>query len=226
MRFEFGEYSYDTDQFQLFRSGEPVHLTPKATTLLELLISNRPAVVRHEQLFDTLWPDVVVQHANLKNLVGDLRRALDDHRRQGRFIRAVHGRGYAFTNRVREVESDGPRRQSPVALVQGVRRLPLRQGESIVGRGSDVEIQLDHPSVSRHHARIFVEGNSVTVEDLESRNGTFVKGLRIYAPIQVEDGDELHFGMVSFVLSLSAYREPDTVSFGDDYPTPHEIRLP
>jgi len=119
MRFEFGEFCYDTNQMQLFRQGNAVHLTPKAMALLELLLNNRPAVVRHEQLFDTLWPDVVVQHANLKNLIADLRHALDDHRRQGRFIRAVHGRGYAFTGRVRELRNERPGVQSAAVLTAG-----------------------------------------------------------------------------------------------------------
>jgi len=77
MRFEFGEFCYDTRQLQLFRREEPVHLTPKAMALLDLLLERRPAVVRHDQLFDALWPDVVVHHANLKNLVADLRGGAD-----------------------------------------------------------------------------------------------------------------------------------------------------
>jgi DNA-binding winged helix-turn-helix (wHTH) protein len=225
MRFEFGEFCYDTNQLQLFRHDEPVHLTPKAMALLELLINNRPAVVRHEQLFDCLWPDVVVHHANLKNLVGDLRRALDDHRRQGRFIRAVHGRGYAFTGKVREVREERAHAPSSVVLVDGVKRVTLPQGETIIGRGGDASIHLDSPSVSRHHAKMTVEGERVTVEDLGSRNGTLVNGLRIYAPIELRHGDEVRFGLLTFLLSVGLSSEPDTLAFEDDYPTPHEIRI-
>jgi len=225
MRFEFGEFCYDTNQMQLFRQGNAVHLTPKAMALLELLLNNRPAVVRHEQLFDSLWPDVVVQHANLKNLIADLRHALDDHRRQGRFIRAVHGRGYAFTGRVREVRNERTTAQSAAALVHGTTRIPLPPGESIIGRGGDATIHLESPSVSRHHAKIVVEGDRVIVEDLGSRNGTIVSGLRIYAPVELMHGDELQFGLASFGLALSRNDEPDTISYGDDYPTPNEIRL-
>jgi DNA-binding winged helix-turn-helix (wHTH) protein len=225
MRFEFGEFCYDTNQLQLFRRDEPVHLTPKAMALLELLLNSRPSVVRHEQLFDCLWPDVVVQHANLKNLVADLRHALDDHRRQGRFIRAVHGRGYAFTGKVREVGSEQRPRRSSVMLVQGANRIPVPQGESIIGRGGDATIHLDSPSVSRHHAKIVVDGDRVTIEDLASRNGTTVSGLRIYAPVELMHGDELRFGLLSYLLSVGRVDEPDTLAFEDDYPTPHEIRL-
>lgn len=225
MRFEFGEFCYDTSQLQLFRKGEPVHLTPKAMALLELLINNRPAVVQHAQLFDCLWPDVVVHHANLKNLVGDLRRALDDHRRQGRFIRAVHGRGYAFTGKVRELREEKPRSSTSVALVHGANRILLPDGESIVGRGGDATIHLDSPSVSRHHAKVVVEGDRVTIEDLGSRNGTLVSGLRIYAPVELMHGDELRFGLLSFVLSLARNDEPGTLAYEDDYPTPVELRM-
>jgi ABC transport system ATP-binding/permease protein len=52
------------------------------------------------------------------------------------------------------------------------------------------------PEVSRRHARIVVEGTRTTIEDLESRNGTFVRGRAIHRPTPLADGDEVAFGPV------------------------------
>ena len=48
--------------------------------------------------------------------------------------------------------------------------------------------------VSRRHARIVVEGAHATIEDLESRNGTFVRGRAVRRPTPLADGDEVAFG--------------------------------
>jgi DNA-binding winged helix-turn-helix (wHTH) protein len=216
MRYEFDEFIYDTGRIELRRGATAVHLTPKAMTLLELLIGNRPNVVSQQDLYDRLWPDVVVHHANLKNLVADLRCALGDHERNGRFIRTVHGRGYAFTEDVIVVAgSNGRRPASRAFLVDGTRRMNLVEGENVAGRAIDATLHLDNPSISRRHARILVEGERVTIEDLGSRNGTSVRGERVDAPVEIFDGDEIRLGFLAFTLQLAG-REGDseTASWG------------
>lgn len=216
MRYEFGEFVYDTGRMALCRGPNPVHLTPKAMTLLEILIRKRPDVVMQRELYDELWPDVVVHHANLKNLVADLRIALDDHERSGKFIRTVHGRGYAFSVDVIEASGSSERRPpSRACLVTGTRRMSLVEGENVVGRSIGATLHLDNPSISRRHARIVVDGARVVLEDLGSRNGTFVRGERVDAHADVFDGDEIRLGFLSFTLHLAG-REGDseTASWG------------
>ena len=58
---------------------------------------------------------------------------------------------------------------------------PLRDGEHIVGREANAAICLDSPNVSRRHARFVVKGRSATLEDLGSKNGSFVRGVRLSA---------------------------------------------
>jgi pSer/pThr/pTyr-binding forkhead associated (FHA) protein len=58
------------------------------------------------------------------------------------------------------------------------------------------------PGVSRRHARIVVEAGQVTVEDLASNNGTYLRGERISGPVQLTDGDEIRFGPVSVVFRV------------------------
>ena len=78
MRVTFGDFLLDSAERQLLRGEEPVHLTGKAFQLLVLLIAERPKVVSKKEIYDTLWPDVFVQEANIKNLIAELRSALAD----------------------------------------------------------------------------------------------------------------------------------------------------
>ena len=64
----------------------------------------------------------------------------------------------------------------------------------MIGRAPDADVSLGSSSVSRRHARITVARHQATVEDLGSKNGTWVRGRRISAPIALEDGDRLRFG--------------------------------
>ncbi len=55
---------------------------------------------------------------------------------------------------------------------------------------------IDAPGVSRHHARIRVEKGAATLEDLGSKNGTFLRGEPVTAPTRLEDGDQIRLGSV------------------------------
>ncbi|MBD3366652.1 MAG: SpoIIE family protein phosphatase [Candidatus Eisenbacteria bacterium] len=87
--------------------------------------------------------------------------------------------------------------------------LPLREGDQVVGRGSDVDLRIDHPNVSRRHASVTVDGNVVTVTDLGSRNGTRVNGERITGPHDLEPGAVVAFADVRLRLEGGAVPRPD-----------------
>ena len=52
------------------------------------------------------------------------------------------------------------------------KRFALTRNEIVLGRGADCDIQVDRDSVSRRHARVFRTGESWSVEDLQSTNGS------------------------------------------------------
>jgi pSer/pThr/pTyr-binding forkhead associated (FHA) protein len=79
----------------------------------------------------------------------------------------------------------------------------LRDGDHVAGRDAGAGIRLDSPKVSRHHARFSVCGASVTVEDLRSKNGTFVEGSRVELPVALKRGDEVRIGPFALVLSIA-----------------------
>jgi pSer/pThr/pTyr-binding forkhead associated (FHA) protein len=70
------------------------------------------------------------------------------------------------------------------------------EGANIIGRGTDTSIWIDAPGVSRHHARILIKGDEATIEDLGSKNGTYVAGVRVTAPQRLDDGDQIRLGSV------------------------------
>jgi Transcriptional regulatory protein, C terminal len=72
----FGDFIVDTDTRELLRESRPVHLSPKAFQLLELLVTARPRALSKDALYKRLWPNTFVVEANLSNLVGELRAAI------------------------------------------------------------------------------------------------------------------------------------------------------
>jgi two-component system, cell cycle response regulator len=58
----------------------------------------------------------------------------------------------------------------------------------VVGRASTCDLRIDDSSLSRQHCRIYNSNGTYFVEDLGSRNGTQVNGLRIKAPMRLDDG--------------------------------------
>ena len=76
------------------------------------------------------------------------------------------------------------RRAGPAfALAHGGRRVPLREGTTLIGRGAECDVVLDSQLVSRKHARVIVSDGVVLVEDLGSDNGVRVEGDRIRGKI-------------------------------------------
>jgi DNA-binding winged helix-turn-helix (wHTH) protein len=100
MRVSFGSCVVDTATREVLRDGRPIHLTPLAFRLLELLLEQRPRALTKADLQDALWPETFVSEASLSGLVADLRSAIGDDARGARFIRTVHRFGYAFAGEV------------------------------------------------------------------------------------------------------------------------------
>lgn len=202
MSWRFGECKLDRATRELTRGGRPVPLTPKALRLLEFLLERHPAAVSRQEIRDTLWPDTIVSESNLDSLIWELRSAIGDRSRGG-MLRTVRGFGYAFSGDVEPLTGGVA---APVThgaelrLVWGDRVLSLTAGENLLGRDKKAAVCLDAASVSRHHARILVEGPRVTLEDLGSKNGTRLNGERVEGPRELEDGDAIRLGEVQLLF--------------------------
>ena len=208
MEFAFGPFALDEDRRQLLRGGREVHLSPKAFELLKLLLEERPRAVSKSELHERLWRDTFVSEVTLASIVAEIRRALGEPARGSRFVRTVHGFGYAFAGEATEAAAVPGRvapRMPPHWLDCGDRQLILHDGENVLGRDRDAAICLDAAAVSRRHARILIAGTMASIEDLGSKNGTYVRGVRITAPVTLDDGDEIRVGSEAAVYrSMSA----------------------
>jgi DNA-binding winged helix-turn-helix (wHTH) protein len=201
MRLCFGNCVFDGGTREVRRAGKQIHVPAKTFRLLEVLLERRPDAVSKEKLMEALWPGVFVADGNLARLVAELRELIDDDAQEPRFIRTVHGYGYAFAG---EANPDGAASGAPSGIVFKLilrdREVTLQEGENIVGRERDAAAWLDVHSVSRRHARIVVSGHTATLEDLGSKNGTFLNGKPVTRPAVLEDGDPLRIGTVEMVL--------------------------
>jgi diguanylate cyclase (GGDEF)-like protein len=74
------------------------------------------------------------------------------------------------------------------------RRIPLLEQKYIVGRDSEAGFVVSRSSVSRQHARLFLDDGNWWVEDMNSTNGTFVNEQRCVQPRQLVDSDQVRFG--------------------------------
>ncbi len=195
MELHFGPFTLDTLTRQLRRGADEIHISPKAFALLLELVERRPEALTKEALQEFLWPDTFVVERNLANLVAEIRAALEDNVRQPRFIRTLHGFGYAFCGTVAgDPAAEGPRVVAPCVLVYRGRLYPLAEGENVLGREGDAALWFDSTSVSRRHARIVVTNGKALLEDLASKNGTFLGDVRVSAPVPLEDGAEIRLG--------------------------------
>jgi DNA-binding winged helix-turn-helix (wHTH) protein len=202
MLLSFGDCFFDGRSRQLLRGGTPVHVPPKSVRLLEVLLVQRPAAISKESLIETLWPGVFVADGNLARLVAELREVIGDDAHAPRFVRTVSRYGYAFHGEAAEAGEEASRARGtpPFRLLHGAKELPLGEGENVIGRDPAVHVSIDDASVSRHHARIVVDGFSARLEDLGSKNGTYVHNRRVEGAIALRDGDAIRLGSVALVF--------------------------
>jgi hypothetical protein len=200
----------------LLRDGQEVHLSPKAFDLLNCLVENRARAMSRAELQQHVWPSTFVLDTNLATLVAEIRRALDDDAEDPRFVRTMHRFGYWFVGSVRKEDAIGTSTNTPLHywLIWETRQIPLTEGEHVVGRSPDAAVWIDAAGVSRHHARVTVAGETITVEDLGSKNGTFVRGTRITTQHPLADGDQIRFGSV-----VVTFRIPPPVGTTESAPS-------
>lgn len=199
MAIRIGDVTFDGAARLLWVNDVEVHLSTKAFELLALLIERCPDAVSKADVHERLWPGTFVSASSLPSLVTEIRHALDDRRRDPPLIRTVHGFGYALQapGLVGRTLAD----HSPVAwLIGSTGDVALPMGAHVLGRDGDGVVPLHSSTVSRRHARISLEAAGATVEDLGSKNGTYVNDQRVSGPMSVSDGDRIRFGSLVFTF--------------------------
>jgi DNA-binding winged helix-turn-helix (wHTH) protein len=195
MRIGFGAWVLDSGSRELLKGSAPVHLSPKAFDILEILVARRPNVVSKDVLLREVWGAKVVEEANLAIVVGEIRKALGDDPKAPSIILTVSRRGYRFAADTHDLGVNASADSAVRCwLTWNDTTLPLREGENLVGRHPANTVWINAASVSRAHARIIVSPDGVTVEDRGSRNGTFVERERVAGAHLLVDGSTVTFG--------------------------------
>jgi DNA-binding winged helix-turn-helix (wHTH) protein len=203
MRLAFGDCVFDPETRELFRGGKARRLPPKAFELLAALLESRPRALSQAEIRDRLWPRTVVARSSLGRLMAQVREAIGDDARSPSLVRTVQRYGYAFCGVVRLEHGVPPPAEAAFRLFWGSREIALREGENLVGRTASCAVRVEAPGVSRRHARIVVEAGRATIEDLGSKNGTFVGGRRVVGPVPLADGDEIALGSAVLAARVS-----------------------
>lgn len=197
MRFAFEGFVLEVGQRRLFAGIEEIRLQPKAFDLLRLLIDARPKALSKDDILAAVWPGTYVSENSLATVVRDLRAVLGDDAQDPRFIRTAYGYGYAFVAQATRVTEPAiAAGYSAWSLLHDHREIRLREGDNVLGRAGHEVIVFDSPTVSRHHARVRISGTQVTVEDLNSKNGTWLGMAQVKGPVPLAAGAELRLGSV------------------------------
>jgi len=207
MRVRFGSCVLDTRSHELRRAGALQHLSLKAFSFLEFLLERRPSVVTKAEIHDRVWPKTFVSDSGLTRLVSEVRSALGE---DADLLRTVHGLGYAFSGDAKEEE--GRLAPSRFYVLLGDREIPLLEGDNVLGRDGDSAIVVNSARASRRHARIAVSDVSATIEDLRSKNGTYLRGQRLLESTPLVDGDEIAIGPVLIIFRAGSTASTETDS--------------
>jgi predicted ATPase/DNA-binding winged helix-turn-helix (wHTH) protein len=144
--FSFGPFRLFPAARLLEKNGAPVALGARALDVLLALIEHAGEVVGKVDLFKRVWPDVVVEEANLRVHVGALRKALGDGQGGARYVTNIPGRGYSFVAPVSRLNAPSPPAPAHEAMRRSA-RLPKRV-EQTIGRDEAVRDLVDQ--VMRH----------------------------------------------------------------------------
>lgn len=189
----FGDCTLDPGARELRRAGQRVELSPKAFELLLALVAVRPRALSRAEIHDHLWPRTFVSEASLRQVVMELRRGLGDDPVAPGVVRTVRRFGYAFSA---EVTPADPRPAVPArcAVLLGAFELPLAAGANVLGRDPAATIRLTSEKASRQHARIVVTDAGAVLEDLGSKNGTYLNDSRLEGSAPLKAGDRIRIG--------------------------------
>jgi DNA-binding winged helix-turn-helix (wHTH) protein len=210
--FQLGDWLVEPTLDRISRAaGDVVQLRPRAMDVLACLALAGGQLATKQDLIDAVWRTEYVSEHALTQVIAELRSALGDDARSPTYIENIPRRGYRLVAPVTPVaiSAASSREASLPFKLQGENGdHPLAQGPNIIGRTPEAEICIDRTEVSRCHARIFVAGTTATIEDLGSKNGTYLNGVRLEQPTPLNNGDEIWIGRSVARLRFLVEGEP------------------
>src|SRR5690242_11938874 len=104
--YEFGHFRLDAAERMLSRDGVPLPLPPKAFDLLLALIEGHGHLLEKEALMRLVWPNTIVEEANLSYTISLVRKTLGENGDERGFIETVPKHGYRFVAEVRQLRAE------------------------------------------------------------------------------------------------------------------------
>jgi pSer/pThr/pTyr-binding forkhead associated (FHA) protein len=83
----------------------------------------------------------------------------------------------------------------------------LQDGLTVIGRGRECNLRIPLESVSKKHCQLSLDGNTLKINDIGSRNGTFLNGRSIIEETDVNAGDKIRIGPLKFLLKIDGNPE-------------------
>ena len=117
MRYHIADFYLDTDQFELSKSGNSIHLEPQALELLVLLVTKRNQVVSKEEINKEIWKGRIVSESALSSRIKMIRQVLGDDGRTQKFVRTIHKKGFRFVADVEEIRAENTDEIAPASGV-------------------------------------------------------------------------------------------------------------
>ena len=204
--FSLGDWLVQPSLNLISRGDTRVQLEPRAIDVLTYLAGRAGRVVSKAELIDAVWQKRFVSEATLTHTIAVLRDALGDDVRVPRYIATVHKRGYrivAPVERVAIAVHEAPPGGCACWLTVGDRDVPLPEGETVIGRDPGAGVRIDAIGVSRRHARVTVRFGRAVLEDLGSKNGTFVGRERITGLRELKGGEQIAIGPAVLVFRVA-----------------------
>jgi hypothetical protein len=206
MRLRFGDCVFDADARQVIRAERPVAVSPKAFELLGLLISSRPNAISKAQIQDRLGPTFTFPPRTFRTSSASC-APLSATRLGSQASSApcpASATPFAHPPEPKEPRGEQVRGQldAVYTLVWGTREIALDPGTTSSVGGREALIWIDDASVSRRHARISIGPSGATIEDLGSKNGTYVGGRKLHKPSPLVHRDVVTIGPATLTLRV------------------------
>lgn len=195
--FHLGDWKVEPTLGRISRNGRYVRLRPRAMDVLVTLALAAGELVSKRNLIDAVWRTEFVSDHALTQVIAEIRAALGDDARKPEFIQNIPRRGYRLVADVNLVSKAGELANKallPFRLQGDDVDHPLVQGQNVIGRATDADIYINRTEVSRCHAKVVVQGSTASIEDLGSKNGTYLNGRILEEPTTLSNGDEIWIG--------------------------------
>jgi DNA-binding winged helix-turn-helix (wHTH) protein len=133
----FGPFRLFATERLLKKADDSLQLGGRALDILITLVDRAGEVITRKELISRVWPDVIVEEANLRVHIAGLRKALGDGQGGARYVANVPGRGYCFVAAVTRSTAQRSLPPAEPVATDGLRKLPPRLTR-MVGRDDTV----------------------------------------------------------------------------------------